>query len=202
MPPPHSFTPMMTGEAVTVATANHEADAAADRLGALFDVHHQRLYRLARRLSGSADEARDLVQDTFLRAARAPASIPSGASAEEAWLVRVLVNLCRDRWRQTANRERLDRATAPTRIESADPEAALVARSVVWRALETLDPRRRAVLVMHELEGAPIAVIARTLGVTAVTVRWHLSKGRRQLAAAIRGAEGHRELGAGKGGTS
>ena len=104
-------------------------------------------------LSRSADEARDLVQDTFLRAARAPASVPAGASAEEAWLVRVLVNLCRDRWRQTANRERLDRATAPPAIESTDPEDALVARSVVWRALATLDPRRRAVLVMHELEG-------------------------------------------------
>jgi DNA-directed RNA polymerase specialized sigma24 family protein len=43
------------------------------------------------------------------------------------------------------------------------------------------------VLVMHELEGLPIDAVARTLGVTSVTVRWHLSKGRRQLAAAIRG---------------
>jgi len=197
MPPPHSFTPMMAGEAATVAAVNHEADAAADRLGTLFDAHHQRLYRLARRLSRSADEARDLVQDTFLRAARAPRSVPPGASAEEAWLVRVLVNLCRDRWRQTANRERLrlrqgyggqvDRAAAPWAVESTNPEDALVARSVVWAALATLDPRRRAVLVMHELEGSPVEVIARTLGVTAVTVRWHLSKGRRQLAAAIRG---------------
>jgi RNA polymerase sigma factor (sigma-70 family) len=191
---------MMTGEAATVATANHEADAAANRLGSLFDAHHQPLYRLARRLSGNADQARDLVQDTFLRAARAPASVPSGASAEEAWLVRVLVNLCRDRWRRTLNRERLllrqgygeqvDRAAAPPDVESTNPEAALVARSVVWTALATLDPRRRAVLVMHELEGSPIEVIAHTLGVTAVTVRWHLSKGRRQLAAAIRGEGG------------
>jgi RNA polymerase sigma-70 factor (ECF subfamily) len=155
----------------------------------LFDAHHQRLYRLARRMSGSADEARDLVQDAFVRAARTPASIPGGAAAEEAWLVRVLVNLCRDRWRQKATRARLDRATPPP-SESVDAEAALVARSVVWRALETLAPRRRAVLVMHELEGSPVEAIARTLGLTAVTVRWHLSKGRRQLAAAIRGAEG------------
>ena len=177
----------MTGDAATVAMANHEAQAAADRLGTLFDAHHQRLYRLARRLSGSADEARDLVQDTFLRAARAPASLPAGPSAEEAWLVRVLINLCRDRWRQTANRERLDRSTAPRGIPAVDPEPALVARSVVWTALATLDPRRRAVLVMHELEGLPIDAVARTLGVTSVTVRWHLSKGRRQLAAAIRG---------------
>jgi RNA polymerase sigma-70 factor, ECF subfamily len=181
---------VMTGEA-TVATANPEAGAAVDRLGAMFDAHHQRLYRLARRLSRNADEARDLVQDTFLRAARAPASVPWGASAEEAWLVRVLVNLCRDRWRQTARRERLDRSPAMMPAhQAADPEAALVARSVVWRALETLDPRRRAVLVMHELEGTPVEVIARMLGVTSVTVRWHLSKGRRQLAAAIRGEGG------------
>jgi RNA polymerase sigma-70 factor (ECF subfamily) len=184
----------MTGEA-TVATANHDAGSAADRLGVLFDAHHQRLYRLARRMSLNGDEARDLVQDTFLRAARSPTSLPSGESAEEAWLVRVLVNLCRDRWRQTANRERLDRATAPTAIAPANPEAALVARSVVWRALDTLDPRRRAVLVMHELEGLPVDVIARTLRVTAVTVRWHLSKGRSQLAAAIQ-----EQSGKGKGG--
>src|SRR5678815_2372308 len=174
---------VMTGEAAAMATANHEAQAAADRLASLFDAHHQRLYRLARRLSRSADEARDLVQDTFLRAARAPASVPAGASAEEAWLVRVLVNLCRDRWRQMTNRERLrlrqgyggqvDGVTTPTRIESADPEAALVARSVVWRALARLDPRRRAVLVMYELEGVPVEIIARTLRVTSVTVRWH-----------------------------
>lgn len=175
----------MTGEAVTVVTANQ--DAAADRLGPLFDAHHQRLYRLARRMSRSADEARDLVQDTFLRAARAPESVPWG-SAEEAWLVRVLVNLCRDRWRQTATRRRLDRSAPMTpAAPPPDPEAALVARSVVWRALDTLDPRRRAVLVMHELEGSPVDVIARTLSVTSVTVRWHLSKGRRELAAAIRG---------------
>jgi RNA polymerase sigma-70 factor, ECF subfamily len=188
---------VMTGDAAAVATANHEAkhvknivsraDTAADRLGMLFDAHHQRLYRLARRLSGNPDEARDLVQDTFLRAARAPRSVPAGPPAEEAWLVRVLINLCRDRWRQTANRARLNRSASPPGIETADPEAALVARSVVWTALATLDPRRRAVLVMHELEGVPVEAIARTLGVTSVTVRWHLSKGRRQLAAAIRG---------------
>ena len=194
----------MTGEA-TVATANHDAAAAADRLGAMFDAHHQRLYRLARRMSRNPDEARDLVQDTFVRAARSPSSVPAGESAEEAWLVRVLVNLCRDRWRQTANRDRLllrqgygghvDRATAPVAVAPADLEAALVARSVVWRALATLDPRRRAVLVMHELEGLSIDAIARMLSVTAVTVRWHLSKGRAQLAAVIRNQEGQGERG-------
>ncbi len=67
-----------------------------ERLGELFDAHQARLYRLARRLSGDPEEARDLVQETFLRAARRR-SLPARETGREAWLVRVLVNLCRDR---------------------------------------------------------------------------------------------------------
>ncbi len=163
----------------------------AERLGRLFDAHHERLYRLARRLSPSADEARDLVQDTFLRAARAPSSVPDGMPNEEAWLVRVLINLCRDRWRMKANRARLDpRGDAGQPPEPSDPEAAFIARTLIWRALDVLPPRRRAALVMYELEGATIPAIARVLGVNPVTVRWHLSMGRRQLATIIGGLRG------------
>ena len=44
------------------------------------------------------------------------------------------------------------------------------------------DVRRRAILVMYELEGASIPAIAALLGVAAVTVRWHLMVGRREMA--------------------
>src|SRR5438552_19023117 len=81
-------------------------DPSADRLSTLFDAHYERLYRLARRLVPTSDAAGDLVQDTFLRAARAVASIPIGSTGEEAWLVRVLINLRRDEWRKTAVRQR------------------------------------------------------------------------------------------------
>src|SRR5438094_10195945 len=80
--------------------------SASDRLAALFDAHHERLYRLARRLAPTADDALDLVQDTFLKAARAPRSIPTGVADEEAWLVRILVNIRRDQWRKAAVRNR------------------------------------------------------------------------------------------------
>jgi RNA polymerase sigma-70 factor (ECF subfamily) len=191
-----SFNSVMTGEA-TLAVPDHGTGVSSHRLGALFDAHHQRLYRLARRLSRNADDARDLVQETFLRAARSPRSVPDGVSsgvsaeesakAEEAWLVRVLVNLCRDRWRQRATRQRLHARTDS--MQAAGPpdlESALVAHSVVWHALDRLAPRRRAVLVMHELEGASVETVAHTLGVTTTTVRWHLSMGRRQMAHLIR----------------
>jgi RNA polymerase sigma-70 factor, ECF subfamily len=163
-----------------VATAERSQEDAVARIGALFDTHHHRLYRLARRLAGSTEDARDLVQETFLRAARSPSSVPEGTSHEEAWLVRVLVNICRDRWRQVAVRHHHDPSISyPT--SSGHPESALIAKSMVWQALEGLPPRRRAILVLYELEGKTIPAIARLLDVSAVTVRWHLSVGRREM---------------------
>lgn len=177
----------MTGQAIAMAAAagRPQEDQTA-RIGALFDAHHQRLYRLARRLAGSAEDARDLVQETFLRAARSPGAVPDGTPNEEAWLTRVLVNICRDRWRQQAVR-RLHNPSLARPDASAHPEPAFIARSLVQHALDRLPPRRRAILVLYELEGAAIPAIARLLGVSAVTVRWHLSIGRREMARVLEG---------------
>jgi len=168
----------------TVLPADAPANP-AERLSALFDAHYARLYRLARRLAADADAARDLVQDTFLRAARAPASVPHGASSEEAWLVRVLINIRRDEWRRAAVRAR-HAPLVPAARAASDQEAAVVARATIWRALDALPPRRRAVVVLHELEELAIPAIASLLGISAITVRWHLSAGRRDLARILR----------------
>lgn len=172
----------MTGQAITMAAAESPGEDPSLRLGVLFDAHHQRLYRLARRLSGSSEDARDLVQETFLRAARAPASIPGGATHEEAWLVRVLVNVARDRWRRRAVQRRADPGRHASIGSTSDPERSAIAHATIWRALDALPPRRRAILVMYELDGMGIRAIAQLLDVAPVTVRWHLSRGRRELA--------------------
>jgi RNA polymerase sigma-70 factor (ECF subfamily) len=183
----------MTGEVVDrVPLDPPRAVASAtpldERVAALFDAHHRRLYSLARRMSGSPEEARYLVQDTIIRVAMAPGRVPDGGGPEEAWLVRVLVNLCRDRWRRAATRlKHVGDLPAPHAV--ANPEQTLVAQSVVWRALARLSPRRRAVIVMHELEDLSPAEIAGLLGVTTVTVRWHVSRGRHELARIVRGLE-------------
>lgn len=164
--------------------ADGAEDGNATGVLGLFDVHHERLYRLARRLAPTRDDAQDLVQETFLRVARAPASAPPGTSAQEAWLIRILVNVCRDQWRVRTSRRRLE-AQYPTETwtrASASPEAAVIAHTTIWRALDAIAPRRRAVIVLYELEGMSASQIAQLLGVSAVTVRWHLSRGRRELA--------------------
>ena len=132
----------------------------AERLSALFQAHADRLYRLARRLVPSADDALDLVQETFFKAARSPESGPPGLRDEEAWLVRVLVNVRRDQWRREAVRRRHEVDLNYAQAEHGDPERAFLIRTTVWRALDYLPPRRRAVVVMYEIEGLSMAAIA------------------------------------------
>ncbi|RMH18124.1 MAG: sigma-70 family RNA polymerase sigma factor [Acidobacteria bacterium] len=157
------------------------------RLGMLFDRQQARLFRLARRMLPGAEEARDAVQECFLRAARHAARLPASDGGAEAWLVRTLINLCRDHHRRRAVRRRAaENELAGGRDDAGgDPEDALVARAAVRRALAVLDPRRRAIVVLHELEGRPVAEVAALLGVARVTVRWHLSRARRLMAAEL-----------------
>jgi RNA polymerase sigma-70 factor (ECF subfamily) len=150
----------------------------------LFDAHHERLFKLARRLSIDHDQARDLVQETFMRVVRSRSPLPADRDGQAAWLVRALVNLARDRGRRAAVRQRMQ---AGERAQgAAGPEAAYLARIAVQNALARLDARRRAVIVLHEIEGEPVARVATLLGINAITVRWHLGRARRQLAALLR----------------
>jgi RNA polymerase sigma-70 factor (ECF subfamily) len=179
----------MSGQPIVSALAMAVEERPSDRIAGLFDAHHQRLYRLARRLTHSADDALDLVQETFLRAARAPGSVPIGADREEAWLVRVLINLRRDQWRKAAVQKRHDEPRPRLHAEP-DHGSAVIARATIWRALDLLPPRRRAVVVMHELEGLAVRAIASQLGISTITVRWHLSMGRRDLARVLVSRQG------------
>lgn len=150
-------------------------------LGPLFDRCHRRLYALACRMSRDAEESRDLVQEIFLRAARRIDAVPPGAAQAEAWLVRVLVNLCKDRRRRQAVRQHHARETAP-QAPAANPEGPSVARATVQTALATLSARRCACVVLHYLEERSVREISELLGLQPVTVRWHLAAARRELA--------------------
>ncbi len=97
----------------------------------------------------------------------------------------VMVNLCRDRQRRRVVRERAQHVLPRGGVSPTDPESAAVARATVEKALRRLTPKRRAVIVLHELEGEPVTNIAKLMGMARVTVRWHLSVGRRELAALL-----------------
>ena len=121
----------------------------------LFDTHQQRLFRLARRLSSNHDDAKDLVKETFTRVLRSRSPLPPDPRGQDAWLVTTLVNVARDQARRTAVRHR---NRSGVQMEPGDsPDATYVAKIAVGDALARLDARRRAVVVLHELEGEPVS---------------------------------------------
>ena len=159
----------------TMASRDHALDG-------LFERHHESHWRLALRLVGNPEIAKDLVQETFLRAL--DRRLPDDLRSAEAWLVRTLVNLSRDRYRRLAVRRRhRDRETrgAGANAVGAGHEDSVVARLTIERGLDRLTPRRRAVLVLHDLEGLEPKRIGRLLGLRPPTVRWHLAAARREL---------------------
>lgn len=158
-----------------------------ERVARLFDRQHERIYRLARRLTRDPEEARDLLQETFLRAASRPRSLPIEEPAAEAWLVRTTVNLCRDRGRRLAVRKRDHHKVQIEQPQKSadDPEAQAIARTSVEAALATLTPRRRAVIALVELEELSTRRAGELLGMATATVRWHLARGRRELRRAL-----------------
>ncbi len=179
-----------TGRVSGAAQATAVDHDATDRLARLFEERHQRLYRLAVRVAFDPEDARDLVQETFLRAARALDSVPHGAPHEEAWLVRTLVNLSRDGARRRRVRQLGQQAVKDVEAcrtsGSSSSESALIAQAAVRAALAKLAPRRRAIVVLHELEERDVAEIAALLGISKVTVRWHLALGRSELRELLR----------------
>ena len=149
---------------------------------ALFERHHESLWRLALRMAGNADTAKDLVQETFLRAMTR--RLPADLRSSEAWLVRTLVNLSRDlhRRRRVRRRHAEGERTARSRVESGNHADRVVARVTVERVMQKLSARRRAVLVLCDLEGLDGARVAELLGLRPSTVRWHLAAARKELA--------------------
>jgi RNA polymerase sigma-70 factor (ECF subfamily) len=147
----------------------------------LFERTHEALWRFALRMGGNADTARDLVQDTFLRALQH--RLPADERAAEAWLYRTLVNRARDLQR----RQRVRRAVPPTAHAAVsigrtpDPESAVLSKEHLGRAIAKLPPRRRAILLLHELEGHTVESIATTFQLRVATVRWHLAQAKRRL---------------------
>jgi RNA polymerase sigma-70 factor (ECF subfamily) len=173
---------VMSATPMTAVAAIATVDDRCDRIAVLFDAHQHALYRLARRLASDADAAGDLVHDTFLRAARNLGRVPDGLAAEEAWLVRVLINIRRDQWRREQTERQATTLLHDTQsASSGSHEPAVVARATVWRALDRLHPRRRAVVVLHEIDGLSVTAVAALLGIAAVTVRWHMAQARREL---------------------
>ncbi|MET8584208.1 sigma-70 family RNA polymerase sigma factor [Streptomyces collinus] len=156
---------------------------------ARFEAGRGRLASLAYRLLGSAADAEDAVQDTFLRwqaADRALIEVP------QAWLTKVCTHICLDRLRSAqARHERTAGAWLPEPLLEGDPlldpadtvEQRESVSLAVLTLMEQLSPTERAAYVLREAFSYPHAEIAQILDITESASQQHLHRARGRLAA-------------------
>src|SRR6476646_3202175 len=178
-------------DAATVALAR---DGDSEAFRALVESHSRAVYRLAYRMTGSAQDAEDIVQETFLKAYRQLSRFESRANFST-WLHRIAVNcsiaLIRGRKHQEAGHDASDLEA----LDSADdervdpsPERLMLSTEVqekVSRAMEGLTHMERAAFVLRHFEGQSIEEISRALGLKANAAKHSIFRAVRKMRLAL-----------------
>jgi RNA polymerase sigma-70 factor, ECF subfamily len=137
------------------------------------------------RIMGPEEDARDLCQETFLKAYRALATFKKEARFSS-WLYQIALNVCRDRLRRRKSRPQvsLDELMEGGEIAPAgrgpSPLDLIEARDlsrVVAAAVDSLPQEQREVIVLKEYEGLTFLEIAQALDVPISTVKTRLYRG-------------------------
>lgn len=159
----------------------------------IFVRHRETVSRIVYRMIGPSPDVEDVVQDVFLNVYR---SLPSfrGESKFSTWLYRLATNVTRMHLRRGRSRPRFTDIEVPEAPRDSDPpplpdqqvEQAERVRAL-YRLLDGLSTKKRAVLVLHDLEGVPAKEIAETLEIPVLTVRTRLFYARKELYAALAG---------------
>jgi RNA polymerase sigma-70 factor (ECF subfamily) len=171
------------------------ASGEGDAFVFLVERHQDRLLRLCERLLGDVEEARDAVQEVFLKVYRKAGEVrPQGQVYT--WLYRVAVNHCFNKLRRR-KLVRFLRWESPAEEAEAvpfdppdgapDPAAVLEARrrwQATRRAIAALPDNQRAVLVLARFEGLSYKEIAAVLEITEGAVESRLFRAMRRLEAA------------------
>lgn len=155
---------------------------------ALYDAHVGRVHRLAYRLTGDAQLAEEVTQDTFVRALSHLDQF-RGECALSSWLHRITVsvalNATRGARRRQGREAPIEEADTGFRQheerEGVDP----IVRERLHRAIDALPEIYRTTLVMHDFEGYSHVEIAEVLGIPVGTCRSRLFIARAQLRKAL-----------------
>jgi RNA polymerase sigma-70 factor, ECF subfamily len=182
---------------VLIARAQ-QGDMAAFRQ--LVDRHQRRAFAIALALVRDENDARELVQDAFLRVFKGINSFQGGSSFFT-WLYRIITNLSIDLIRKPGRQlvdidearfdsEESREADFPliSRVDGADPADVVRRREIAKRlqtALDALPPYHRGVIVMREIEGLSYEEMAQAMNVSKGTIMSRLFHARQKLQKAL-----------------
>jgi RNA polymerase sigma-70 factor (ECF subfamily) len=164
----------------------------SEAFGELVRRYENKIYRLARRMTDSREDAEDVLQEAFIKAFTSISGF-KGMSKFSTWLYRIVVNtaLMKRRVRRTVV-ESLDEpiTTKDGEIkreigdEGCDPLTLMIlkeSRGILDRAMEDLYPTSRAVFVLRYLEGMSTEETGRVLNISLAAVKSRLHRSRLAL---------------------
>lgn len=167
----------------------------AEAFASLIRRYQRMIYALTYRMSGSATDAEDLTQETFIRAHQQLALFRAEAKFSS-WLYRIAINRCLN-WRQrAARREELQNHWQQEQQLHSTP-APGGRHEQVQAALMQLPPKQRAAVALTIYDGLSHAEAARVLGCSETTVSWRLFAARAKLKRLLKnvttGGDAHEE---------
>jgi RNA polymerase sigma-70 factor (ECF subfamily) len=161
------------------------------------------IYGLLFRLTESSEEARDLTQETFLRAFQSIGRF-RGEADLRTWIYRIAINQARNRWRWWRRRRRdstvslestqgsTERTVASTLAETSNnPEQHTLARErelALRAALQKVGRAYRETVILRDIEGFTYEEIASALEINVGTVKSRLARGRQELRQKLEGS--------------
>jgi RNA polymerase sigma-70 factor (ECF subfamily) len=162
----------------------------------LVDTYGDRVYRLARRITGNEQDAEEAVQDAFWSVLRHIDTF-RGESLLGSWIYRITANAAYQKLRRAAHRRdeiSLDQVLPiiddghhhldPSGDWSAqidDPAIQSELRDVLASAIDELPANHRAVIVLHDVEGLSMAEVADALGISLATAKTTAHRARLRL---------------------
>ncbi len=163
------------------------------------------IFGLLYRLTENVEEARDLTQETFLRAFQSIGHF-RGESDLRTWIYRIAINQARNRWRWWRRRRReatvsidapeigggrlgLVATLKANTIRDPEQDTLLSEREqAVKKALSTLKRIYREAVILRDIEGFAYEEIAATLDISIGTVKSRLARGRQELRRKLEGS--------------
>lgn len=169
-----------------IVTACQAGDEAAFR--SLYLAHRAEVHRITYRLLGPNADVEDVIQEVFIQVHRSIGNF-RGQAKFSTWLHRVAVNVALQHLRRKRSTvaSRSDDRVEERAAEDGGPKSPAEAvetrerLEAVYRALDQISPKKRAVLVMHDMQGLSAQKIAEIVGSPVFTVRTRLFYARREF---------------------
>ncbi len=146
----------------------------------LYDANVDRIYRIAYRMAGEDDLARDFTQEAFVRAYQRLDQF-RGDAAFSTWLHSIAVSVALNGIRKLDRHRKRERSLDAAHAARVDPVVGPEIRERIEEAVDRLPEIYRVVFLMHDLEGYGHGEIATALGVAEGTSKARLSRARVKL---------------------